>query len=897
MLVLAELTPLNASSGARVTLRAASADDRAITGLNSVRWWPALKEVGPLSIRLFDGDFSSAPDVGALSITVLTDKLARLDTNARAYRWAGAGVKIYAGQSGDAWPWTQWLEGKVDGFDAQANQLRLRIKVNTEPFDKDVLTATYAGTGGIEGGADIKNKVKPWLFGRALNVEPVLIDANNSVYQFSGYGPIQAVNVLYERASDFGASFGDYASYTALVAASIPAGRWGTCLASGLVRLGAPAYGVITGDVDGDKPSTWLRKTGEIITRIATNAGVSSGLLDSTSLAALDTAVPYNINLYLDSQTTVLQIAQRLARPCNAQACISWLGKLFVARVAIGTPALTLDAQGRQKPGVIASSESDVSPPYWRVEMGAARSWRVHSFDEIASSAQLLDRGRYDAATTYREGNIVDLEDGSRWEYTATTPTAGNAPILGSAFWSELSPGLGSGAGGALPGQILRDDKFISSFWTVPAPAGRIAWPGSRTDYAVTVPFVASTDLRITYNPSLDTSLPRTTAGKTMYARVLVNPAGFSGVQIIDDDGSPIVDTDGAYIVDAFAADFDLEVAIKWLNADGSFNSRSLLATVLHGGGTQTITGDAPAPVTGYAVLEFGYPSQTGKTGGWTVYEPWLAEYEPTADVTALAQIIVNNPPTVDISADYTGTITAGLPRDVAPTVTRGGADVRTADGTTYVIQNDTGGCAGKVTVNNTTGSANKGVQTISTSFNASGGYDLVVTVDGVTQPPSKVAVNKIVASAPSGGGSSGGGGGTTGASGSFDVTGVTLSSTSLVEIGRVSNLAKSAGQTIRAYFTADYRVYSGGAGRTVSAKWQYSVAGANSWTDFAAVVTGTPAYYNNADYEAVTGSITCNQTAAPSNASYDIRLMALRTGGTEAPTFDAAPASVQIGT
>jgi hypothetical protein len=61
-------------------------------------------------------------------------------------------VKVYAGNSGDAWPWTQWFEGKVDGFDAQANQLRLRVKVNTEPFNKNVLTASYAGTGGAEGG-------------------------------------------------------------------------------------------------------------------------------------------------------------------------------------------------------------------------------------------------------------------------------------------------------------------------------------------------------------------------------------------------------------------------------------------------------------------------------------------------------------------------------------------------------------------------------------------------------------------------------------------------------------------------------------------------------------------------------------------------------------------------
>ena len=71
----------------------------------------------------------------------------------------------------------------------------------------------------------------------------------DNVYQVSAYGPINAVEALYERGSAFAASFGDYANYAALVAAPIPNGRWATCLAQGLIRLAAPAYGVITADV------------------------------------------------------------------------------------------------------------------------------------------------------------------------------------------------------------------------------------------------------------------------------------------------------------------------------------------------------------------------------------------------------------------------------------------------------------------------------------------------------------------------------------------------------------------------------------------------------------------------------------------------------------------------
>lgn len=495
MHVLAEFTPLDPVTGLRPVLRVCSAEDRRITALNGTRWWPAMVETPVLTLRLFDGDFSSDVEAGGASLAVLHNRLLKLDPLAGRFAWAGAGVKIWAGNAVDAWPWTQWFEGKVTGFEARGHRLKLQAKVNTEPFEKDALTLTYAGTGGAEGDANLKNKVKPWVFGRALNVEPVLVDATNNVYQFSAYGPIQAVNVLYERASDFGVSAGDYASYAALVAATIPAGRWGTCLAQGLIRLGAPAYGVITGDVDGDKPSgVWIRRTGEIISRIATHAGVSSALLDTASLAALDAAVPYNINLVLDQQTTVLDIARRLARPCNAQAGVSWLGKLFTVRVAIGTPALTLDAQGRQKPGVLRSIETDVSPPYWRLEMGAQRAWRVHTLDEISSYDPLVDRGSYVSSGWYKAGNVVQ-DQGVNWTYVNATPSTGNAPptlpTKSNAYWQ-------TDAGAAAITLVSDAEAFTFTDGAADATPTQITFTASRQNSSETVTFSTSPAVTLT---------------------------------------------------------------------------------------------------------------------------------------------------------------------------------------------------------------------------------------------------------------------------------------------------------------------------------------------------------------------------------------------------------------
>ncbi|MEA3044580.1 MAG: hypothetical protein QOH47_2418 [Sphingomonadales bacterium] len=444
--LLAQLTPRDAATDTRPYVRAASAQNRDITGLNGQTWFPAMSAMPTQTMKLFDGDFSSDVEPGQVAFTLQLGGV--LDANVGRYLWAGAPVTLYRGEPGAAWPWGTWFVGKVQRWEADGTALKLTAAVNTEPFEADALTATYAGTGGAEGDANLKGKAKPWLFGRCLNVEPVLINAVDNVYQVSAYGPIQAVVALFERGEDFGASTGNYASYAALLAATIPGGGWGTCIAEGLIRLGAPAYGLITADVDGHVESgNWLRMTGDIVTRIALHAGVDAALIDTTSLAALDNALyvllPGHgyINLYLTEQASVLDVARRLARPCNAQAGISWLGKLFVVQVAAGAPAITLDAQGHALPLVTQNVEADVSTPYWRIAMGGARSWRVHSADEIATFGPLRDRGAYSATEIYTDGNFVQ-DQGVNWLWQFDTRASGHAPptlpATSNAYWSIM---------------------------------------------------------------------------------------------------------------------------------------------------------------------------------------------------------------------------------------------------------------------------------------------------------------------------------------------------------------------------------------------------------------------------------------------------------------------------
>ena len=402
------------------------------------KYWPAISSGPKTSLSVFDGDFTSSVQTGSASFNVSIPALADEYPGIENHRWAGSDVSLtYVDDLGVD---RAIFAGKVSRFGEKNGLLAITAGIDEEPFKADVLSAEYAGTTGIEGGADIKGNPKPLIFGRAKNLQPVQINVVDNVFQVSSYGPIQAISAVYERGAAFGASMGDHANYAALVAADIPEGRWATCLADGLFRLGAPPYGLITADVDGlVRDSVWLRRTGAIIQALAEMAGVGSSQIDSASLAALDAAVPRNVNIVISGQIDVLSVAQRMALACNAQAGIDLLGRLFVTRVDIGSPVMILNGAGKNLPGVIDIAESSVRPPYKRIVMGADRTWRVHSFDEIAFQAELIDRGAYDAATVYREGNIVNLPDGSRWVFVGVTPLAGSTPSDANANWGRMS--------------------------------------------------------------------------------------------------------------------------------------------------------------------------------------------------------------------------------------------------------------------------------------------------------------------------------------------------------------------------------------------------------------------------------------------------------------------------
>ncbi|USI71610.1 hypothetical protein [Sphingomonas morindae] len=451
--VIAQIDAYDPVAGAAVTLRAASHDDEGLCLLGQQIWWPALTKLPAFQYDLFDGAFGNDIEAPSTSFSLSAEPWALLGR----YQLADAAVRIWAGEVGQRFDLDPpRFSGRVTAQPKLADGLaEITIAADDAWLDTPVL-ALYAGTGGIEGGADLTGQPKPLALGAPRYVAGTLIDTVNSVFQISAYGAIGAVEAPLEKLVRFGLYAGDFADYDALVAAAIAPGTYGTSLAHGLVRFGAPPAGQISFLVQGDVagPNGWARLPGQLIRRIALLAG-GAGKIDDASLDALDQRRPWKLSIDVTEQTTARELIQRIAASVNATAGVSWAGKLFVAPVELGAPVLALQADGSALPPVASVNQVAVDPPWWRLAIGAERCWTVHALGDIAFTAQLNQRGDYSAVATYREGDIVKTDAGL-WLYIATAPSAGHAPP-NKDYWASFSADASAALAAAQAAQQAAD--------------------------------------------------------------------------------------------------------------------------------------------------------------------------------------------------------------------------------------------------------------------------------------------------------------------------------------------------------------------------------------------------------------------------------------------------------
>lgn len=286
-LVLIDLTAWNPAAGATVALYVATEDYCTEPGDT-----PPNREYlgvidGALSLRrsLFDGTRLGGRSIPALgSITLCND--GSLDTWL-GYCWPGWPFTIRILRRGDSWSAAEVVaKGVVQDIDYTADTITILVADRQQIFAKPLARDKYAGTGGFEGGADLKDKYKPVGFGPVFNVTAVPVDPANGWYDLhTGVhsDPMMAVDSVEDKG----------VALTPSASNPPPPGCYYADLTNGRIRVTTSPVGPLTVSFRGSKTGgVYVSTAADIARRLVASFGglADPGEIDTASIAALNTA-------------------------------------------------------------------------------------------------------------------------------------------------------------------------------------------------------------------------------------------------------------------------------------------------------------------------------------------------------------------------------------------------------------------------------------------------------------------------------------------------------------------------------------------------------------------------------------------------------------------------------
>jgi hypothetical protein len=438
------LRPIDLATGNRVDIRIGSAADATPLGFGGDPWEPLVVRRPRIAQDVMSLDLDGKFKLAVADLVIGLAGMKQHPVPQRLY-WPGAPIVIYRAVDGVAAGITIEFAGLVTGapVDLDTKRVTLNCTVDRTRIDKPFLVNEFAGTGGAEGDPNVRGTLKPAGFGYVESREWVLFDTVNNIGMLDGYGNMISVVKAYEALNDLGASVGDFASYAALKAAilnkTIPPGRWGTCIAQGMVGLGAPPTGRITFTAQ-----FGINRSGALIKRIlALHAGLAATEYDGSSLDALDASVNREIRLHVREQVQISDLIEAIALPLNATPIITVQNRIGMSRATPSTPIAILNRTASIQPRVTGWRIAEPIEPTYKITYRVARPGDVLTYEEVNYVDTIVDRGGYVDTETYRAGNLVALPNKSTWLYINSVPTSGNYPAPGP-YWQAQQGAIDS---------------------------------------------------------------------------------------------------------------------------------------------------------------------------------------------------------------------------------------------------------------------------------------------------------------------------------------------------------------------------------------------------------------------------------------------------------------------
>lgn len=315
---------------------------------NGVFWQDRLKVALNYELDLMRGSRlggGTVPSFGEITIFIGDGDNDELT----GFLWEGREIRLWLGADDmDFADFGLRFKGTAAGVKWNTDFLTIALRDFSHKLDIPLQENKYAGTGLMEGGADLTGVVKPRAFGKNEVVAPDLLDATNDVYHLND-GSIQAVLVVRDRGLPL-TSAGDVTTLSladvwAWVPAAADAGKYITDLATGVIRLAAKPDGPLTVDFEGDNGAGYVDTTADIISRIVTESGpLAAGDLDAASFTALNTSRPWKVRLYrAREEPTIAQVLDELMAGVFGSWNLTVAGKLTLRLFQIGAATKSIN--------------------------------------------------------------------------------------------------------------------------------------------------------------------------------------------------------------------------------------------------------------------------------------------------------------------------------------------------------------------------------------------------------------------------------------------------------------------------------------------------------------------------------------------------------------------------
>jgi len=315
----------------------------------------------------------------------------------KGYGFDGRAITIRYGDPSSGYPGslTTLFSGTVEGVEITWEQAVIRLRDKQFILQVPMLPNHYAGTNslpnGIEGTAnDIKGQVKPRLYGRVYNIAPPCVNTSLLIYQVSDRA-VDDISAVYDRGASV-TKGSDYATNALLQAATVTSGTYATCMAEGLFRLGSAPAGLITADATEYVYGSY-NTAGQILKRMALDAGVPSGSISGSDVAAMDVSNSAALGIWVNDASTFVDAMDQIANSIGAYYGFDGSGTLRMAVLTppSGTAVLTLE-DWQVLEGIERKIPSNTAIPLWAAQVNHSKVYSVQDSD-LAGSVTQAQRG------------------------------------------------------------------------------------------------------------------------------------------------------------------------------------------------------------------------------------------------------------------------------------------------------------------------------------------------------------------------------------------------------------------------------------------------------------------------------------------------------------------------